>query len=127
MRVSRQGFLNFSMSSTSHHDFAVEKCMHQHSYKEGWHLEQANQIGIDFLVTGLNVGLTFLETADATSSQVTGARDLDKASHVYRTVVRLLRRVNLSADDRAEINGRLSELKKRLQDAGYHPQERNPP
>jgi hypothetical protein len=93
--------------------------MHQ-NIKESWqHLEQANQIGIDFLVTELSVGLTFLQTADVTGSPVTRARDLEKASHVYRTVVRLLPRVILSADDRAEINEKLAELRRKLEHAGY--------
>jgi hypothetical protein len=88
-------------------------------YKETWRqIEEENQIGIDFLVVELSVGLTFLEVADATRFPATRERDLHKALQVYRTVVGLLPRVFLSADDQAEINGKLAELRSKLERAG---------
>jgi hypothetical protein len=88
--------------------------------KESWrYLEQANRIGIEFLLADLNVGLTFLETAQVTSLAATRTRDLDKALQVYRTVMRHLPRVVLPPDDEAEIASKLEELRSRLEEAGY--------
>jgi hypothetical protein len=80
--------------------------------------EHINQVGIDFLVADLNVGLTFLQIADVTGSRTGRARDFEKALQVYRTVVRFKSRVILSPDDRIEINGKLEELRYRLEKAG---------
>jgi hypothetical protein len=89
-------------------------------YKESWRrIEQANRIGIDFLVADLNVGLTFLQIADVTRSPATRTRDLDKALQVYRTVKSLLPRLFLSAEDRLIINGKLGELRTKLEQAGF--------
>jgi hypothetical protein len=96
-----------------------EKFMHQPIYKESWRrIEEANRTGFDFLVTDLTVGLTFLQIADVTRSPATRERDLDKALRVYRTVMQLLPRVILLADERAEIDRRLAELRTKLKQAG---------
>jgi hypothetical protein len=88
-------------------------------YKETWRqIEQANRIGIEFLVTDLDVGLTFLQTAEITRLVSTRERDLEKALVVYRTVTRLLPRVVLSEDDWTEINEKLEELRTKLENAG---------
>jgi hypothetical protein len=95
-------------------------------YKESWQrIEQANRIGIDFLVADLDVGLTFLQIADVTRSPATRTRDLDKALQVYRTVKSLLPRLFLSADDGKVINRKLAELRLKLKQAGCIPDARN--
>jgi hypothetical protein len=100
--------------------FAREQRMDTRLFKETRRqIERANQSGIDFLIAELNVGLTFLQTADVTGFPTTRERDLEKALLVYRTVVRLLPRVNLSAGDQAEIDGKLGELRAKLEQAGY--------
>jgi hypothetical protein len=102
-------------------DLAKEQRMNTiRVYKESWRrIEQANRIGIDFLVADLNVGLTFLQIADVTRSPATRARDLDKALQVYRTVKSLLPRLFLSAEDGKLINTKLAELRFKLKQAGY--------
>jgi hypothetical protein len=97
--------------------------MNTHNHGETWQRidDQANRVGIDFLVADLNVGLTFLQIAGVTRIPSTRERDLEKALLVYRTVLSLLPRVNLSADDLDEINNKLAELRTKLEEAGFPP------
>lgn len=82
-------------------------------------IQQTNQIGIDFLLTDLNTGLTFLQVADVTSSPESRTRNLDNAYEVYRTVTRLLPRVVISPGERLQIQKKLEDLRNPLERAGY--------
>ena len=52
-------------------------------------IDQTNRIGIDFLLSDLNTGLTFLQVAHVTGSPANRSRSFDRAYEVYRTVTRL--------------------------------------
>jgi hypothetical protein len=83
------------------------------------YIEEANQTGLEFLFTDLEVGLTFLQVADTTNSPARRSHDLDQARLAYRTVVQLLPRVVVSPEDQALISPKLEELRSRLERAGY--------
>ena len=82
-------------------------------------VEKSNQIGVEFLLSDLDTGLTFTDVAIVTNSPGGSSRNFNKALEVYRTVTRLLPRVSPSADERSRIDSRLAELKRRLEKAGY--------
>jgi hypothetical protein len=82
-------------------------------------MEQTNQAGIDFIVTDLNTGLTFLEIANVSGSDSNRKRNFEKAHEVYRTVTRLLPRVMPSPAVKQQIEKKLEELKGALEKAGY--------
>ena len=82
-------------------------------------IEKSNQIGIEFLLSDLETGLTFTEVAIVTAFPAGSARNFEKALEVYRTVTRLLPRLSPSPDERSRIHSRLAELKGRLEKGGY--------
>ena len=82
-------------------------------------LRQSNQIGVDFLLTDLETGHTFLDIADLTEAPQTYSRNHERAREAYFTVLRLLPRVTPDTDEKDRIQQRLAQLRKRLEDAGY--------
>jgi len=82
-------------------------------------IEQSNRIGIEFLLTDLSTGMTFLQIAHVTTSAGGRARNFEKALEVYRTVKRLLPRVVPSTDEQSKIKAMLGDLRSQLLEAGY--------
>jgi hypothetical protein len=82
-------------------------------------IERTNQIGVDFLLTDLNAGLTFLQIALATDSPTDRNDHFNQVFKVYRTVERLLPRVIPGPHERMEIRIKLEDLKFHLEGAGY--------
>jgi hypothetical protein len=82
-------------------------------------IEQTNQLGIDFLLTDLDLGLTFLQVARVTHFAESRSRNFDKAYRVYRTVMHLLPRVHPPPDVRLALEKKLEDLKNHLEEAGY--------
>jgi hypothetical protein len=88
-------------------------------YKSSQLIERTNRIGVQFLFADLDLGLTFLGIALSTGSPAFRSRSLDRAGEVYRTVTRLLPRVVPTPAERVDLQNKLSELRNRLQAAGY--------
>ena len=82
-------------------------------------LERSNKIGVEFLLTDLNTGLTFVEVALTTNSPVNRNRNIESAVEVYRTVTRLLPRVVPTPLEQMEIEQKLEDLRLRIREAGY--------
>lgn len=94
--------------------------MHGHLDKRSSELiAQTNRIGVDFLFTELKAGLTFLQLALATTPSDERSRQFDKAFKVYCTVIRLLPKVILTSQEASEIQVKLGDLRRQLEDAGY--------
>jgi hypothetical protein len=70
---------------------------------------------VDFLLTDLDVALTFMEVAAATRIKETARRNHINARNAYDTVVELLRNCTPNALQRAALDGKLATLKARLQ------------
>ena len=77
-------------------------------------LEQSHRIGVQFLLADLATALTFLDVSEVTGLEESRLRNLQNARHVYDTVIRLMPKVAPSHGERAVLEDRLAELKRRL-------------
>ena len=77
-------------------------------------MEQFHRIGVQFLLADLATALTFLDVAQTTASEESRSRNLQNARRVYDTVMRLLPRISPSVEERAALEDKLAELKRRL-------------
>jgi hypothetical protein len=80
--------------------------------------EQTNLLGIDFLMTEIAAGCTFLDVADTTGVEETRIRNRKNAQTAYDTIQRLRSRVTMSPAQLDAFSTRLKTLKRRLLDAG---------
>jgi hypothetical protein len=81
-------------------------------------VSQANASGVAFLLTELDIGLTFMDVAGASRIEETVRRNRENALEAYRTVQRFLPRVKPNAAQRQVLNEKLAVLKARLQQSG---------
>ncbi len=77
--------------------------------------------GRDFLLTDVDLALTFLDVADTTAVEETAHRNREHARQAYGTVANFLTKLNLKVADREAVETRLAVLKERLDAAGYGP------
>jgi hypothetical protein len=77
-------------------------------------LEQSHRIGMQFLLADLATAMTFLDVSRVTGLEESRLRNLQNARHVYDTVIRLMPKVEPSHEERAVLEDRLAELKRRL-------------
>ncbi|HEY1578677.1 MAG TPA: hypothetical protein VGF82_16535 [Terracidiphilus sp.] len=82
-------------------------------------IANSNQIGVDFLRTDLDAGLTFVSVAKTTTCLETRARNFSKALKAYETVLRFLPRVTPSVGEQTEIMSKLEDLRADLERAGF--------
>ncbi len=82
-------------------------------------IAQSNRIGLEFLLADLDLAQTFLNVAEVTAVEDARTRNRENAREAYQTVLRLLPRIDLSLEDKEELNRRLLALKNRLQELGY--------
>jgi hypothetical protein len=80
-------------------------------------LVQFHHAGVQFLITELELGLTFMDVATATSSEDTVRRNYAHALQAYQTVIDTKPRLALTAADAAHVDEKLAELKLRLEKA----------
>jgi hypothetical protein len=80
--------------------------------------EQTNTIGIDFLLTDISTAHVFLDVAETTGVEENRKRNRANAQLAYDTVLRLLPRVTISAEQKRDFSTRLEVLRKRLVKAG---------
>jgi hypothetical protein len=75
--------------------------------------------GVDFLIVDLDTALTFMDVADTTTIDETARRNHKNARKAYDTVLRLLRDLRPTRDQRKIIEDKLMLLRARLEAAGY--------
>ncbi len=80
---------------------------------------RVNQTGIDFLLTDLDLAVTFMVVAEVSRNAETVHRNYENARTAHDTVVRLLERLTPNAKQRRAIDAKLALLKTRLQAVGY--------
>lgn len=77
-------------------------------------LEESREVGIAFLRTELETGNTLLDVSGSTEIESTRARTLENARRVYDLVLRLMRKLDLSAAEVGELEAGLTNMKRRL-------------
>ena len=77
-----------------------------------------NQSGVSFLLTDLDLAMTFMDVADTSHSEETTRRNHTNARTAYDTVLRLLEKLTPNTDERQVIDAKLAILKMRLQAVG---------
>jgi len=82
-------------------------------------MEDSRRIGVQFLITDLGVALTFLDVAETTRSEEVRKRNHENARTAYNAVQHFLPRLSPSAEERRELEAKLSTLKTRLRGLGY--------
>ncbi len=78
-----------------------------------------NQTGIDFLLTDLDLAITFMVLAEVSRNAATVRRNYENARTAHDTVVRLLERLTPNAKQRRAIDAKLAFLETGLQAVGY--------
>ena len=100
--------------------FAVVHCSVQQccvsKWPENW--SDLNQSGVSFLLTDLDLAITFMDVADASHIEETKRRNHMNARTAYDTVLRLLEMLKPNADQQQVIDAKLASLKTRLQAVG---------
>jgi hypothetical protein len=81
-------------------------------------LGTANQNGVNFLLTDLDLALTFMDIAEVSRHEETVRRNHNSARKAYDTVVRLLEKLMPDVEQRQVIDANLAVLKARLQAVG---------
>ncbi len=82
-------------------------------------IQQSHRIGVEFLLVDLDTGLTFLDVADATSSDETRTRNRQNARIAYDAVLRLLARLAPTTEERSVLDAKIAALKNRLDAADF--------
>lgn len=80
---------------------------------------EANQIGVNFVLTDLDVAMTFMDVADASQNEETVRRNHANAHIAYEAVVYFLGRLTPDAGQRQVIDAKLALLRTRLQAIGH--------
>ena len=72
----------------------------------------------EFLLTDLDIALTFIDVAESTDNIATRQRNHANARRAYDTVVRFMQNLSLDDTQRKELAKRLAFVKSRLQKVG---------
>jgi len=81
-------------------------------------LGDANQNAVDFLITDLDLAMTFMDVAKTSQIEETVHRNYNNARQAYDTVLRLLEKLRTDARQRQIIDAKLALLKTRLEAVG---------
>ncbi len=87
------------------------------SVSERFH--DVNQNGVQFLLIDLDLGLTFMDVAEASCIQETTRRNHNNARKAYDAVLHLLENLRPSVSERQVIDAKLALLKARLRAVGH--------
>jgi hypothetical protein len=79
---------------------------------------ELNQNGVDFVLIDLDVGMTFMDVAEASRIDEITRRNHHNARKAYDAVVRLLEKLKPSLSERQAIDAKLAILRTRLQTVG---------
>ncbi len=77
-----------------------------------------NRTGVEFLITDLDLGCTFMDVAQTSWIKETVTRNHKNARRAYDTVVRLLVKLELDKTTYQILEAKLTDLKARLEAAG---------
>ncbi len=80
-----------------------------------------NRAGMKFVLTDLDVALTFLDLAEVSHSEATVRRNHTNARIAHDAIERLLPRLTPDAEQRQLIDAKLAALKTRLRAVGCRP------
>lgn len=80
--------------------------------------DQSNCSGIQFVLTELDVALSFLDIADRTSNVQRQWRLCMRAKHAHTTIQRFIPRCAFSAYEASILNRKLQQVRDRLQRRG---------
>jgi hypothetical protein len=83
-------------------------------------LSEANQRGVDFLLTELDSALTFMDISKTSNSVQTVERNHRHACEAYQVVLRYLPKLKLEKAQRLAIDEKLALVKERLRAARIH-------
>jgi hypothetical protein len=81
-------------------------------------MREVNQNGVEFLLIDLDVGIVFMDVAEASRFEETRLRNHQNARKAYDTVLRLLKKLTPNAGQHRMIDAKLALLKIRLQAVG---------
>lgn len=81
-------------------------------------LEEANRIGVQFLLTDLTAALTFLDLAEGAESSEKQQRNRNHAQSAYETVLRLMPSVSPTDEEFLALDAKLKQLRTRLVNSG---------
>ena len=77
-----------------------------------------NQSGVEFLLTDLDVAMTFMDVAAASHIQATIRRNHNNARKAYDSTLQLLEKLTPNGRQRQEIETKLAVVKARLKAVG---------
>jgi hypothetical protein len=77
-----------------------------------------NQNGVNFVLLDLDVGMTFMDVAEASCVEETTRRNHNNARKAHDAVLRLLENLTPSLSERQAIDAKLAILRDRLQAVG---------
>ena len=77
-----------------------------------------NQNGVNFVLLDLDVGMTFMDVAEASCVEETTHRNHNNARKAHDAVLRLLENLTPSLSERQAIDAKLAILRDRLQAVG---------
>ncbi len=78
-----------------------------------------NRVGVEFVLTDLDLALTFMDVAECSHIEETVRRNHDNARKAYDAVVYFLEKVMPDPTQREVIDAKLALLRRRLRVAGY--------
>lgn len=81
-------------------------------------MDETNRVGVQFLLTDIAAGQTFLDVSNTTQSKETRERNRRLALTAYQTVERLLPRVTPSEEECEALQRGLAGLRNRLVSLG---------
>lgn len=84
-----------------------------------WHFSDSTDGGVEFLLSDLDLALTFMDVAATSNIQVRIDGNHRNARQAYDTVLRLLSYHTPDAEQRCAIDRKMALLKTRLQAVGY--------
>jgi len=83
--------------------------------------DRAESAATDFLVTDLDLAMTFMDIAETTSIEATAHRNREHARQAYNKVLEFLSRPMAKHIDRDSVESKMATLKARLDAVGYSP------
>lgn len=81
-------------------------------------ISQANEIGVDLMITDAKTALTLLDLAETTRNPGDRARRVEEAHRAYRTIQRFLARLSPSPGQREVLAEKMKVLAARLRRSG---------
>lgn len=81
--------------------------------------EQSNRLGVQFVLTELEMALSFLDVADGTSNLERQQRLFENGKKAHHTIQRFIPRLIFSASEASIVNRKLQLIRARLKSHGF--------